>query len=294
MSKVVLIDYGSGNLRSAEKALQKVAAEAGRGDSVVTTSDPEAVAVADRLVLPGVGAFAHCMNLVSAIPGLTEAMTEAAVARGRPFLGVCVGMQLLATRGLEFGETPGLGWIEGGYVKLRVMSRTEKFDRQMAAAQALETAMDECVDQDEEILWPAPEGAVTVAQDHGQFALDQKVGHLVSVPLRLDGKVVAVLTCERPAPAFTTEELQQLRLACDQNVRRLSELKHSDRWFGARWAAQTRERCARWLGPEHTWSKVAGIASHSAKPNFSIRLTQVSAAQNTMAPWAKLNTPEAL
>jgi glutamine amidotransferase len=113
MSKVVLIDYGSGNLRSAQKALQKVATDAGLGHSVVTTSDPEVVAGADRLVLPGVGAFAHCMNLVSAIPGLTEAMTEAAMTRGRPFLGVCVGMQLLATRGLEFGETPGLGWIAG-------------------------------------------------------------------------------------------------------------------------------------------------------------------------------------
>jgi glutamine amidotransferase len=79
----------------------------------VTTSDPEIVARADRLVLPGVGAFAHCMSLVCAIPGLTEAMTEAAIVRGQPFLGVCVGMQLLATRGLEFGETPGLGWIAG-------------------------------------------------------------------------------------------------------------------------------------------------------------------------------------
>jgi len=113
MSKVVLIDYGSGNLRSAEKGLQKAAREVGLADEVVTSSDPDVVAAADRLVLPGVGAFAHCMNLVNAIPGLTEAMTHAAVAKGRPFLGVCVGMQLLATRGLEFGETPGLGWIEG-------------------------------------------------------------------------------------------------------------------------------------------------------------------------------------
>jgi hypothetical protein len=153
-----------------------------------------------------------------------------------------------------------LGWLEGGYVKLRVMSRTEKFDRQMAAAQALEAAMEECVDQDEEILWPSPEGATTVAQDHENFAKDQKVGHVVSLPLRLDGKVVAVLTCERREPAFTSAELPQIRLVCEQNVRRLSELKHYDRWFGARWLAQSRDYFARWLGPEHTWSKVAAMA----------------------------------
>src|SRR6187549_809018 len=113
MSKVVLIDYGSGNLRSAEKPLQKAAGRVGKGQEILTTSDPEAVAKAERLVLPGVGAFAHCMYLVEAIPGLVEAMTENAKAKGRPFLGVCVGMQLLATRGLEFGETPGLDWISG-------------------------------------------------------------------------------------------------------------------------------------------------------------------------------------
>ncbi len=152
-----------------------------------------------------------------------------------------------------------LGWIEGGYVKLRAMSRTEQFDRQMAAAQALEAAMEECVDQDEEILWPPPEGVTTVARDHEKFAADQKAGNVCSIPLRLDGKVVAVLLCERQAAAFTAAELQQLRLACDQVTRRLSELKHYDRWFGARWAAHTREYFAGWLGPEHTWSKATAI-----------------------------------
>ena len=105
--RVVLIDYGSGNLHSAEKALQAV------GGEVVTTDDPEAVAAAERLVLPGVGAFRACMQALTARDGLVEAMTEAVHARGAPFLGVCVGMQLLATRGLEFGATPGLDWIPG-------------------------------------------------------------------------------------------------------------------------------------------------------------------------------------
>lgn len=110
MQSVALIDYGSGNLRSAEKAL--VRAADGRAN-IVVTSDPKVVAAADRIMLPGVGAFAACMTALGERPGLIEAMTEAVQAKGRPFLGVCVGMQLLASRGLEFGETPGLGWIAG-------------------------------------------------------------------------------------------------------------------------------------------------------------------------------------
>ena len=156
-------------------------------------------------------------------------------------------------------DRASLGWLEGGYIKLRAMSRTEQFDRQMAAAQALEAAMEECTDQDEEILWPPPEGMTTVVRDHEAFGKDQKAGHLASIPLRLDGKVAAVLTCERQEAAFSPVELQQIRLACDQVVRRLSELKHYDRWFGARWLAQSREQFAKWLGPEHTWSKVSAI-----------------------------------
>lgn len=110
MQSVALIDYGSGNLRSAEKAL--VRAADGRAD-IVVTSDPDRVAGADRIVLPGVGAFAACMRALGERPGLIEAMTVAVKQKGAPFLGVCVGMQLLASRGLEFGETPGLDWIAG-------------------------------------------------------------------------------------------------------------------------------------------------------------------------------------
>ncbi len=113
MQSVALIDYGSGNLRSAEKALQKAAAGLSRPAEVVTTDDPDRIARADLVVLPGVGAFAACMGALSARDGVIEAMTEAVRRRGAPFLGICVGMQLLAERGLEFGETRGLGWIEG-------------------------------------------------------------------------------------------------------------------------------------------------------------------------------------
>ena len=111
MSQVVLIDYGSGNLRSAEKALARAAAD--KGHEVVVSAEPEIVAKADRLVLPGVGAFAACMSLLHGKDGLVPAMTEAVKERGAPFMGICVGMQLLGDRGLEFGVTPGLGWIPG-------------------------------------------------------------------------------------------------------------------------------------------------------------------------------------
>ena len=118
MPRAVLIDYGSGNLRSAEKALIRAAADLPRGGEVVTTDDPDVVAAADRIVLPGVGAFAACMGALEGRPGLVEAISEAVRARGRPFLGVCVGMLLMADRGLEFGSTPGLGWIAGEVRKL--------------------------------------------------------------------------------------------------------------------------------------------------------------------------------
>ncbi len=111
-----IIDYGSGNLRSAEKAFQRMAAETG-GGAVVVTSDPKAVARAGRIVLPGVGAFADCRQGLQAIPGLEEAVF-ARVDAGAPFLGICVGMQLMASRGLEHRETPGFGWIPGDVVRL--------------------------------------------------------------------------------------------------------------------------------------------------------------------------------
>lgn len=115
---VALIDYGSGNLRSAEKALARAAREGATGHEIVVTADPGAVATAERIVLPGVGAFADCMNGVVSIPGMRAALEDAVLTRGVPFLGICVGMQLLATVGREFGETPGLGWIDGEVIKL--------------------------------------------------------------------------------------------------------------------------------------------------------------------------------
>ncbi|HTK36008.1 MAG TPA: imidazole glycerol phosphate synthase subunit HisH [Caulobacteraceae bacterium] len=118
MERVALIDYGSGNLRSAEKALYEVARRAGSDVEIRTTDDPDYIRRADRLVLPGVGAFTACMDALEARTGVIEAMTEACVGRSAPFLGICVGMQLLATRGLEFGMRRGLDWIGGEVRKL--------------------------------------------------------------------------------------------------------------------------------------------------------------------------------
>ncbi|MGI1663437.1 imidazole glycerol phosphate synthase subunit HisH [Palleronia sp. KMU-117] len=113
-----LIDYESGNLHSAEKAFQRMARETGAGQ-VVVTSDAEVVARADRIVLPGDGAFPACHAALTGRGGLHEALREAVEVRGRPFLGICVGMQLMARTGHEYRETPGLGWIDGEVVAIR-------------------------------------------------------------------------------------------------------------------------------------------------------------------------------
>jgi glutamine amidotransferase len=110
---VAIIDYGSGNLHSAAKAFERAAREEASPLAVKVTSKPEEVWDAERIVLPGVGAFADCRNGLARIPGMVEALEESVRMRGKPFLGICVGLQLMAERGLEHGVTPGLGWIKG-------------------------------------------------------------------------------------------------------------------------------------------------------------------------------------
>jgi glutamine amidotransferase len=110
---VAIIDYGSGNLHSAAKAFERAAREQGSDLGIKVTARPEDVADAERIVLPGVGAFADCKRGLEDVPGMIEALEEAVQGRGKPFLGICVGLQLMAERGLEHGVTPGLGWIKG-------------------------------------------------------------------------------------------------------------------------------------------------------------------------------------
>lgn len=110
---IALIDYGSGNLHSAERALRKASLAGKKTREIRVTSAPDAIANADRIILPGVGHFADCATNLRAVDGLVDALEEAVIQRGVPFFGICVGQQLLATRGLEDGETPGLNWIPG-------------------------------------------------------------------------------------------------------------------------------------------------------------------------------------
>jgi glutamine amidotransferase len=117
--KVAIIDYGSGNLRSAAKAFERAAAEKNISADIRVVSDAAEVARADRVVLPGVGAFADCMRGLGALPGMVPAMEKTVREQGRPFLGICIGMQLLATQGFEHGTHAGLGWIPGAVEALR-------------------------------------------------------------------------------------------------------------------------------------------------------------------------------
>ncbi len=115
---VAIVDYGSGNLRSAAKAFERAAREAGADDRVLVTSSPREVAEADRIVLPGVGAFADCRAGLYGVPGMVDTLQREVIERSKPFLGICVGMQLMATRGVEYGVHTGLDWIAGDVVRI--------------------------------------------------------------------------------------------------------------------------------------------------------------------------------
>ena len=116
--KAVVIDYGSGNLRSAAKAFERAAADTGIETAIRVTDDPRTLEAASHIVLPGVGAFADCMAGLNAVPGMREALDREVVDAGKPFLGICIGMQLMAERGLEHGVHEGLGWIAGEVVPI--------------------------------------------------------------------------------------------------------------------------------------------------------------------------------
>jgi glutamine amidotransferase len=110
---VAIVDYGSGNLHSAAKAFERAARDSGHDQPIKVTSNPDDIARADRVVLPGVGAFADCRHGLDAIPGMIDALDSTVRQKGRPFFGICVGMQLMAEKGREYHVTPGLGWISG-------------------------------------------------------------------------------------------------------------------------------------------------------------------------------------
>ncbi len=152
-----------------------------------------------------------------------------------------------------------LGWLEHEYIRLQTISHTERFEKKMEAVKVIEQTMEESLDQDEIIVWPAPETDTRITADHARYAEAQKVKFLCSVPLRLNGQPLGVITCERNTEPFTEEEQRLLTLGGEMAVRRLSELKLTDRWFGARLASVAREQFARAVGVRHTWAKVIAV-----------------------------------
>ncbi len=152
-----------------------------------------------------------------------------------------------------------LGWLKGKYIRLQAMSHTEKFDRKMSVVKKLEFAMEEAFDQDQEIVHPGNADDPYVSRDHEIYAREQATSFVCSLPLRVEKEPQAVVTLERNSQAFSDDEMRYLRLYCDQSTRLLADLKHSDRWFGARWCAKLKEWLGKVFGVEHTWAKVIAL-----------------------------------
>lgn len=160
-----------------------------------------------------------------------------------------------------------LGWSRGEYVRLQAVSHAERFEKRMEAVRRIETAMEEAFDQDEEILWPPAEENGPVCREHEALAREQGAQHLVSIPLRRDGKPVGVLLCERAAP-FTETELGHLRLIADRTADALADLHDRDRWFGARWWAALLRQWRRLAEPRHIGAKLLAVAGAVALALF--------------------------
>jgi multidrug resistance efflux pump len=160
-------------------------------------------------------------------------------------------------------ERVSLGWFHKGYVRLQTMSHVDHFDRKTEAVRSLEAAMEEALDQNSEVLIPVQQGGL-ISRDHQSFAHSNDVAYLCSLPLREDDEPAAVCTCERSSAPFSQTELRLLRLSCDQAVRRLADLKRSDRWFGARLASSLRDKLGRVFGYEHTGLKIIALVIAAA------------------------------
>jgi len=157
-------------------------------------------------------------------------------------------------------EKVSLGWLEtSGYVRLYAISHTEKFERKMDVVKHIEYAMEEALDQDDELVWPPLPGSVAVTREHEACATGRGIAHICTLPLRQAGKPIAAVTCERQSEAFGENDLRLLRLSCDMVTPRMADLRHRDRWFGARMATGLRSRLGRLVGVDHTWSKVAAL-----------------------------------
>ncbi len=152
-----------------------------------------------------------------------------------------------------------LGWLEKGYIRLQSISHMEQFEPKMEIVNQLEAAMEEALDQDEEIQFPAPQSAGSINHDHAKYATTQQVKQLISLPLRVVGQPVGVLTCERAAGSFSDSDIRSLRILCDQISTPLEARKKHDRWIGARVAARVKAQASGLLGAEHSLAKLVGL-----------------------------------
>ncbi len=155
-----------------------------------------------------------------------------------------------------------LGWREGTIIRVKAVSGTDKFERRMEVVQRLEAAMEEAAEQDEEITWPSWADSDAIRRDHEAYAAAERLAAVLSVPLRVDGNPTGVLTLERgdEGARFTEDDALALRVVADQIARRLDDLHRNDRWFGVRWARETRTWLAGFLGPKQTWIKAGALA----------------------------------
>lgn len=152
-----------------------------------------------------------------------------------------------------------IGWLKKGYIRVQAISHMERFEKKMDAVQSLETAMEEAFDQDQEILIPKDSRHYSITRDHEHFAASQGIKSILSLPIRLNNETIGVLTCEREEIPFKENEVNVLRLICDQSAQRLSDLKQTDRWFGAKLVDASRRGLGKLFGVEHTFSKLLGI-----------------------------------
>lgn len=205
--------------------------------------------------------------------GCSEA-PELAPGTGEPPLATALGLGLLLNEEKHFlaaamrlcnelatshsADRVTLGWQEGHYIRIRATNHAEKIDRKMESVRLLASAMEECLDQDDEICWPG--NGRSIDRDHECYARKAGVPQLASVPLRLEGMPVAVATLER-VEAFTDSEMDALRLSCDLVARRLDDLKQRDRWVGARMASAVRKGLGHVFGVSHTWTKVGVLSA---------------------------------
>ncbi|NOQ42679.1 MAG: HlyD family efflux transporter periplasmic adaptor subunit [Desulfuromusa sp.] len=152
-----------------------------------------------------------------------------------------------------------LGWLEKGYIRLQSISHMEQFEPKMEIVNQLEAAMEEALDQDEEIQFPTPQAAGSINHDHEKYAEKQQVQQLISLPLRIAGQPVGVLTCERATDPFNSNDIRSLRILCDQISIPLAERKKTDRWFVAKLAESIKKKASGLLGAEHTLAKLVGL-----------------------------------